>query len=39
MKKLVLLPIDERPCNYRFPYLLALDSEYEVVRPPLDYAA
>lgn len=36
MKKLVLLPIDERPCNYRFPYLLALDSEYEVVRPPLE---
>ena len=34
MKKLVLLPLDERPCNYEFPYLLAHGTEYEVVRPP-----
>lgn len=35
MKKLVLLPIDERPCNYAFPGLLARGTPYEVVCPPL----
>lgn len=35
MKKLVLLPIDERPCNYTFPALLARDTAYEVVCPPM----
>lgn len=37
MKKVVYLPLDERPCNYDFPYLLAEGSDaISVVRPPLD---
>ncbi|MBB6678486.1 DUF4127 family protein [Cohnella lubricantis] len=33
--KIVYLPLDERPCNYEFPYLLAKDSAVSLVRPPL----
>lgn len=36
MKKILLLPIDERPCNYLFPQMLAKDTEYEVVCPPYE---
>ena len=37
MKKIVYLPLDERPCNYDFPYLLADGSEtIMVVRPPIN---
>lgn len=33
--KLIFVPLDERPCNYEFPYLLAKETEYLVERPPL----
>ncbi|MFD2878083.1 DUF4127 family protein [Paenibacillus rhizoplanae] len=32
--KLILVPLDERPCNYEFPYLLAQGTDYTVERPP-----
>ncbi|MFS0871794.1 DUF4127 family protein [Paenibacillus xylanilyticus] len=34
--KLALVPLDERPCNYEFPYLLAHGTEFTVERPPLE---
>lgn len=34
--KLVFVPLDERPCNYEFPYMLAQGTEFEMVRPPMD---
>jgi len=34
MKKVLLIPLDERPCNYDFPQLLASGTEYELVVPP-----
>ncbi|QOS80396.1 DUF4127 family protein [Paenibacillus sp. JNUCC31] len=34
--KLALVPLDERPCNYNFPYLLAHGTEFTVERPPLE---
>ena len=33
MKKIVLLPLDERPCNYDFPYKLFQSQELKIVRP------
>lgn len=33
MKKIVLLPLDERPCNYDFPYKLFNCNEFKVIRP------
>ena len=33
MKKIVLLPLDERPCNYIFPYRLFTHEDFRVVRP------
>ncbi len=33
MKKIVLLPLDERPCNYDFPYKLFQSDEIKIVRP------
>lgn len=33
MKKIVLLPLDERPCNYNFPYELCSNEEVNIVRP------
>ncbi|MEF2247035.1 DUF4127 family protein [Paenibacillus sp. IITD108] len=33
--KIAYLPLDERPCNYEFPYLLASGTSTEVVRPDL----
>lgn len=33
MKKIVLLPLDERPCNYDFPYKLFQSDELEIIRP------
>ena len=37
MRKIVYLPLDERPCNYDFPYLVTESSDkVEVVRPPLE---
>lgn len=37
MKRIVYLPLDERPCNYDFPYFALENSDsVTVVRPPLD---
>ncbi|WP_340023558.1 DUF4127 family protein [Paenibacillus sp. FSL K6-1096] len=36
LRKLVLVPLDERPCNYEFPYLLAQGTDYMVERPPAE---
>ena len=33
MKKIVLLPLDERPCNYDFVYKLFQSDELAIVRP------
>jgi len=33
MKKIVLLPLDERPCNYDFVYKLFQSNELQIVRP------
>jgi len=33
MKKIVLLPLDERPCNNDFPYKLFQSDEIKIVRP------
>lgn len=35
MKKIIYIPLDERPCNYEFPSLLAAGTDYTVVRPDL----
>ena len=35
-KKILLIPLDERPCNYDFPQMLARDTDYEVITPPRD---
>ncbi len=32
-KKIVLLPLDERPCNYNFPCRLFAHEDIEIVRP------
>ncbi|WP_150269530.1 DUF4127 family protein [Paenibacillus tepidiphilus] len=32
---IAFVPLDERPCNYEFPPLLAKGTEFEVLRPPL----
>ncbi|GAB6990912.1 DUF4127 family protein [Paenibacillus pini] len=34
--KIVFVPLDERPCNYEFPYLLAQGTEHQLVRPPME---
>ena len=37
MKKIMFIPLDERPCNYNFAkYMLEDDSKIELVIPPLD---
>lgn len=36
MKKILLLPLDERPCNYDYTRLMTGDTDYEVVLPPKD---
>lgn len=33
MKKILLLPLDERPCNYRYPQMLP-QAGYELILPP-----
>lgn len=35
-KKIVVIPLDERPCNYTFNQLLVLETDYEVVVPPME---
>ncbi|MDF2698681.1 MAG: hypothetical protein K0Q49_237 [Haloplasmataceae bacterium] len=36
MKKVVLLPLDERPCNYVFPQKLFKGENFNIVRPGLE---
>ena len=37
MKKIMFIPLDERPCNYNFAkYMLEDDSNIELIIPPLD---
>ncbi|HOH17950.1 MAG TPA: DUF4127 family protein, partial [Bacilli bacterium] len=36
MKKIVYLPLDERPCNYGFPSEIFNSSLYSIVVPPKD---
>lgn len=33
MKKTVILPLDERPCNYDYPYQLFSTKDIHIVRP------
>ena len=33
MKKIVLLPMDERPCNYKFPKRLFENEEIQIIEP------
>jgi len=35
--KLVIVPLDERPCNYHFPYELTRGTSYQAVRPPHEW--
>lgn len=35
--RLLFVPLDERPCNYQFPYLLAQGTDLEMERPPLEW--
>ncbi|WP_152526701.1 DUF4127 family protein, partial [Paenibacillus polymyxa] len=35
--RLLFIPLDERPCNYQFPYLLAQGTDFEMERPPLEW--
>ncbi len=35
MKKILYLPLDERPCNYGFPYQMFNDESLEIIRPDL----
>jgi len=35
MKKIAVLPLDERPCNYRFNQLLIQGTPYEVISPDI----
>lgn len=34
MKKIVIIPLDERPCNYDFPQFLVKETDIQVVVPP-----
>ena len=34
MKKILLIPLDERPCNYDFPQMLANCTDYTIIAPP-----
>ena len=33
--KIVLLPLDERPCNYNYPQELPISDDVEIILPPL----
>ncbi|MDQ1911836.1 DUF4127 family protein [Paenibacillus sp. GD4] len=35
-KKMIYVPLDERPCNYEFPALMALGTDVTLVRPGLE---
>ena len=34
--KVLFLPLDERPCNYKFTELLAKSSDFDLVNVPLE---
>lgn len=36
MKKIVMLPLDERPCNYDFPRMMP-KADFELILPPKNY--
>ncbi len=37
MKRIVYIPLDERPCNYNFPILLGeITDNYKLITPPMD---
>lgn len=35
MKKIIYIPVDERPCTYKFPGLLSKSTDYQLISPPL----
>lgn len=35
MAKIVYIPLDERPCNRKFPYELFHQGDYQIITPPL----
>ncbi|EHS59771.1 DUF4127 family protein [Paenibacillus sp. Aloe-11] len=35
--RVLFVPLDERPCNYEFPYLLAQGTDLQMERPPLEW--
>jgi hypothetical protein len=37
MKKILLIPLDERPCNYDFPEMLTRDTDYQIIMPPREF--
>ncbi|MCP4176945.1 MAG: DUF4127 family protein [bacterium] len=37
MKKIIYIPLDERPCNKEFPILLSKGTEYKILSPPKKY--
>lgn len=36
MKKIIYVPLDERPCNYHFPVMLGSVTDYEIIAPPAE---
>lgn len=36
MKKIVVMPLDERPCNYKFIKEMTKETDYEIVLPPYE---
>ena len=36
MKRILMIPLDERPCNYRFPQIMP-KADFELVMPPYEY--
>ena len=36
MKKIVLLPLDERPCNYLYPLQMFNNDDIKLVLPSMD---
>lgn len=35
-RKIMLLPLDERPCNYDFTSLMVGDTDFQIIKPPYD---
>ena len=36
MKRIVMIPLDDRPCNYKYPNLLPKE-DYKIILPPKEY--